>query len=227
MALRADTVKRKGGGAFLLDALMLLLLPLLMAYSLIGETFHEAAGVTMGVLFWIHFFRHLGFYKALGRGTYTPYRRLLAAVDLLLCLNLLLQPLTGILMSKHLFPWLPVTDLAGPARLIHLTLGYWGYVLMSFHTGLHLPAMRKRLWKDKPLPAPVKAAGALLGAFGIYAFFHQQFPSYMTLQSEFLFLDESQPLALFLLEFLAVMVLFLLAGSFAAVRAQAAAEKAP
>ena len=38
----------------ILDAAMLLLLPLLMAYSLIGEAFHEVAGTLMLALFLLH-----------------------------------------------------------------------------------------------------------------------------------------------------------------------------
>ena len=38
----------------ILDAAMVLLLPLLMAYSLIGEAFHEVAGTLMLVLFLLH-----------------------------------------------------------------------------------------------------------------------------------------------------------------------------
>ena len=211
-------MKGKRSKAYVLDALMLLLLPLLMAYSLIGENFHEIAGVTMGILFWIHFFLHLGFYRGLGKGNYSPYRKLLTVTNLLLLINLVCQPLTGILMSKHLFTWLPVTGFAAYGRVIHLALGYWGYALMSFHAGLHLPVMLKKIRGGKPLSTPVKAVATLIGAYGIYAFIHQQFPSYMLLRSEFLFLDDTQPLGLFLLEFLAVMVLFAIIGYEAAER---------
>ena len=37
-----------------IDALMVAFLPMLMAYSLIGETFHEIAGTIMFVLFLLH-----------------------------------------------------------------------------------------------------------------------------------------------------------------------------
>ena len=42
------------------DALMVLLLPLLMAYSLVGETAHELLGLTMFALFVCHHLLHRG-----------------------------------------------------------------------------------------------------------------------------------------------------------------------
>ena len=54
----------------ILDAAMLLLLPLLMAYSLIGEAFHEVAGTLMLALFLLHHWLNRSWWKALFKGRY-------------------------------------------------------------------------------------------------------------------------------------------------------------
>ena len=130
------------------DAAMTVLLPCLMAYSLIGETFHEAAGVGMLALFLAHHVLNRGWSRGLFRGRYRPLRAVRTAVDLLLCGVMVCLPLSGILMSKHLFLFLPETGLAAGARTVHLLTAYWGFLLLCLHLGLHLDGMLKKrpLW---------------------------------------------------------------------------------
>ena len=122
----------------ILDAAMLLLLPMLMAYSLIGEAFHEAAGTLMLALFLLHHGINREWWKSLFRGQYSPQRVFQTTLNLSLLLFMIVQPLCGILMSKHLFAYLPTAGMASVARTIHLPLAYWGFVLMSLHAGTHL-----------------------------------------------------------------------------------------
>ena len=55
------------------------------------------------------------------------------------------QPLTGILMSKHLYRFLPSANLSAAVRAVHLPLANWGFVLMCVHTGTHLEKPLRRL----------------------------------------------------------------------------------
>ena len=111
------------------DTAMVVLLPMLMAYSLIGETFHEIAGTLMLCLFIAHHWLNWAWFKGLLRGRYTPRRVFRTAVDLLLLVFMIAQPVTGILMSKHLYIFLPTDGLSSVAREIHLPLANWGFVL--------------------------------------------------------------------------------------------------
>ena len=52
------------------DLLMTVMLPLQMAYSLIGETYHEAEGVILFALFIAHHAMHLNWWRNLFRGRY-------------------------------------------------------------------------------------------------------------------------------------------------------------
>lgn len=55
---------------------------------------------------------------------------------------------------------------------------------------------------------PPAGAAVLIAGYGIYAFFHREIGTYMTLRTAFVFFDFAEPLALFFLDYLAVMGLF-------------------
>ena len=129
----------------ILDTVMVLLLPLLMAYSLVGEAFHEVAGSLMLVLFIIHHWLNRAWWKNLFRGKYRAKRIFQTVLNFLLFLFMILQPLCGILMSKHLYSFLPTANLSSLARAIHLPLANWGFVLMSLHAGSGLSGFDRSL----------------------------------------------------------------------------------
>ena len=187
---------------------MVLLLPLLMAYSLIGEAFHEAAGTLMLALFLLHHWLNREWWKSLFRGKYSPQRVFWTALNLLLALFMIGQPLCGILMSKHLYTFLPTEGVSAVARAIHLPLANWGFVLMSLHAGIHLRSMLPK-GKSRRILMMVFSAVSL---YGIYAFFKRQIPDYMFLNIQFVFFDYSEPRIFFLADYLAVIVSFALLG---------------
>ena len=123
---------------FTIDISMTVLLPLLMAYSLIGEAFHEVVGTAMFVLFIVHHILNRKWYGALFKGKYTARRVFQTVLNTLLLVVMILQPVSGILMSKHLFTFLPSLPISAQVRSIHMLLAYWGYVLMCLHAGTHL-----------------------------------------------------------------------------------------
>ena len=90
------------GAKLTVDIAMAVLLPLLMAYSLIGEAFHEIIGTAMLALGVAHHVLNRRWYGAPLKGKYNPRRVFQTVLDLLLLVVLLLQPLSGIAMSKHL-----------------------------------------------------------------------------------------------------------------------------
>lgn len=185
---------------------MVVLLPLQMAYSLIGETFHEVEGVILFALFLTHHAMHLAWWKNLFRGRYNAYRVFNTAVNLALSVIMLCLPLSGIAMSKRLFTFLPTAGLAADARTVHLCLAYWGFILMCVHLGLHMDAMLKRK------PGWLKYLAAAVSLYGGFAFLRREIPLYLFLRSQFVFFDYTEPLAFFFADYLAVMVLFAAAG---------------
>lgn len=68
----------------LVDLAMLVLLPLLMSYSLLGETAHEWLGIGITAHFLFHHLLNMQFYRNLVKGCYTPVRMLGIAVNFFL-----------------------------------------------------------------------------------------------------------------------------------------------
>lgn len=197
----------------ILDIAMTVLMPLLMAYSLIGETFHEIIGTLIFILFIIHHMLNRKWSGALFKGRYSPDRVFRTGINALLFAFMILQPLSGILMSKHLYTFLPSLPLSAQARSVHMLMAYWGYVLLSVHAGTHLTAPLTKLRRNRrgafPLLITTLAAVSLYGA---YAFVKRGFPEYLSAKTVFAFFDYSEPVLLFLLDYLAVMAACMMIG---------------
>lgn len=195
------------------DIAMTVLMPLLMAYSLIGETLHEVFGTAIFVLFLAHHILNRKWYGALLRGRYSAGRIFRTVLNTLLLIFMILQPVSGILLSKHLYTFLPSLPISAQARSVHMLLAYWGYVLLCVHAGTHLTAPLGKLYRNHRSAA--FAVFALLGAvsvYGCFAFLKRDFPGYMFARTAFAFFDYSEPLVYFFLDYLAVMVLFMTVG---------------
>ena len=61
----------------------------------------------------------------------------------------------------------------------------------------------------------IRTAGVLIAAYGVYALLRRGIPSYLLLQTQFVFFDFEEPLIFFFLDYLAVMGLFVFTGHYA------------
>ncbi len=198
-----------------IDLVMTLLLLCQMAYLLIGETAHEWIGAAMFLLFLLHHLLNWRWYKNLVRGRYTPLRWVQTVVNFLVLAAMVALMVSGILLSREVFAFLPIHGGTGFARTLHMLGAYWGFLLMSVHLGLHWGMVRALLGRAggrrKPSPVRTWVLRGLLAIFcavGVYAFFKHNIADYLFLRSRFVFFDMEQPLALFLGEYLAMMVLW-------------------
>lgn len=194
-----------------IDLAMTAALPILMCYSLIGETAHEIIGVTMFCLFIAHHFLNIGWLKSLFTGfagRYTLQRAVVTAVNALVFLCMLGLMYSAIVISKHLFVFITLGGTM-TARTIHLLCAYWGLVLMSIHLGMNIEQMLKLIKRksSKPLIALYIIFG-MLAAAGVYAFIKLKFEDYMLGRVQFVFIDSSTSVILTILEYLCVTVLF-------------------
>ena len=198
----------------ILDMIMTLALPCLMAYELIGEATHEILGLCMVALFILHHAMNWNWHKRLFRGKYTAYRTVLTVLDILMIVVFIDQAVTGIMMAKHVFPDLPHVGRRSFARVLHLLGAYWGFVMCCLHAGMHMTGLLRK-WQKKTGAAKIFPAVLALGvsAYGMYAFICRGLPIYMTLQEQFVFFDYDEPLALFFLDYAAIMALLILVGS--------------
>ena len=201
---------------------MVLLLPLLMAYSLVGEAAHEYLGIGMVLLFIGHHILNIAWWKHIFRGKYTPLRVLGTTVNLTLAMIMLALPISGIMLSRHVFRFLHFGG-TSVARTVHLLASYWGLVLMSFHAGMHGNVMMGIIRKTSHTQQPSKirtwslrVIAVLLAVCGVHAFVRNKISSCLFLQTQFVFIDFSQPVIQSLLEYCAITVLFIVAGYYAA-----------
>ena len=202
----------------LVDCGMVLLLPLLMAYSLVGETAHEYLGIGMFLLFVIHHIMNIAWWKNLLRGKYTPIRIVGTVLNLALAIIMLALPVSGIILSRHLFFFLHLGGTSA-ARTVHLLASYWGLVLMSFHAGMHgsmvLGMFRNITNTQQPSKIrtwSLQIIAVLLAVCGVHVFMKKEINSYLFLQTQFVFVDFSQPIVWTLIDYLLVSILFIILG---------------
>lgn len=196
------------------DILMTLSLLFLMGYHFWGEAFHEWVGAGMFILFIAHHILNGNWHKSLFKGKYNAMRILTLCLDILVLVAMLAQMYSGIVMSRYVFDFLSPIGGMSLARRLHILGAYWGYILMSLHLGLHwnmiLGVFRKAAGiKGKSTIRSIIAliVGLVIAGYGVWAFISRDFPTYLLLKSEFVFLDYGEPKILFYIDYLALMCL--------------------
>ncbi len=191
----------------IVDIAMVAMLPFLMTYELIGEATHEILGIAMLVLVVAHHLLNRSWHTHLLRNKYSLQRAVMTAMDALLFALLILQAVSGIMMAKHTFGFLPHVGRRSIARTIHMTGAYWSFALMCVHAGFHMLPLVRKLQK-RPAWRKIAAVGVLISIYGVYALVKRQLLGYMFMQIQFAFFDYNEPLVFFLLDYLMIMMLY-------------------
>lgn len=198
------------------DAAMTVALLLLMAYGLVGEAAHEWLGMGMFALFLTHHVLNRKWLLAIGKGKYTPLRIIQTALVGVILLCMLGSMVSGILLSRYVFTFLPKHGGYEAAQKTHILCAYWGFACMSLHLGFHwsmMLAMARKHLQPSPLRTwSLRLAGWLWALYGTFAFHRRGVGLYLLLRSHFVFYDYSEPVILFLIDYLFVMALFTLIG---------------
>lgn len=215
------------------DLMMTVLLLCLMAYMLIGETAHEWMGAAMFVLFILHHVLNWRWYKNLAKGKYSAVRVLQTAVNVLVLFSMLGLMVSGIMLSREVFAFLPISGRMRFARTLHMLAAYWGFILMSVHLGLHwgmvMGLIRKLGGAKRPSRVRVWVLRLLALAvccYGVYAFVKNDIVTYLFMQNQFVFFDMEQPLPFFFAEYLSMMGLWICIAYYADKLLKKAAAKA-
>ena len=212
-------MKQKQAIKVITDILMTIVLLLLMAYSLVGKAAHEWLGIGMFGLFILHHILNSKWSKNIIKGKYAPYRILQTTLVALALTSMLGSMVSGIVISCHAFSFLPITGGQSWARTLHMLSAYWEFAFISLHLGLHwnmMMGMAKGMFK-KPSPVQlwvVRIIGFLIAGYGIYAFMKREIESYMLLKIQFVFFDFDESLIFFLIDYIAVMALFVFIGHY-------------
>lgn len=216
-------MKQKATLKLTVDVFMTIGLLFLMGYQLWGEAPHEWAGAGMFVLFIVHHLLNLSWHKNMMKGRYTAVRVFQLITDVSLLIAMLLQMYSGIVLSRYVFSFLPIESGLALARKLHILGAYWGVLLMSLHLGLHWNMMmgivkrRMRITDRSSLRSSISVLlGGCIAVYGLSVFIRRDFLIYLFLKSEFVFLDYSEPVMLFYLDYLALMGLCIFIGHYIA-----------
>ena len=202
-----------------IDILMTALLLGLMTYQITGQALHEWFGAGELWLFIAHNILNIRWYGNLFKGKYRLLRVIQTAVNFGVLISMVCLGYSGIVMSHHVFAPLSIHGPMATARRMHMAASYWGFVLMSFHLGMHwgmVTGMFGRLSKDRALPSlsvwVLRLAAVLIAGYGLYCFIRKDIVSYMFLKNEFVFFDFEQSMLSVILEYAAIMGFWVFAG---------------
>lgn len=197
------------------DMLMLASMPVLMSYMLAGEALHEWLGAGILVLFIVHHILNFGWIKNIFHGKYAVSRIIKTIVNILILLMIIGLAYSGITLSRYVFDDLSFSRNYALARNLHMFCSYWGFALMSLHFGFHWDmflGIAKRFTSTKYANIILKLFAAFISFYGIYAFLKRDIGSYMMMKIHFAFFNTSEPIYLFLLDYVAVVGLFAVIG---------------
>ena len=206
-------MKRKQIVKIAVDIAMTAILLLLMTYELIGQVSHELLGIIMFVLFILHHILNSRWTKNLIKGKYTALRTQQTVLVVLVLFSMAVSIFSGVMLSRHIFSFLPSGNGLSFARNLHMLSAYWGFVFMSLHLGFHWNMMMgtaKRLTKKPSVMRTwaLRIIALIIAGYGVYAFVKRDIGSYLLLQNQFAFFDFEEPIVQFLLDYIAVMGLF-------------------
>ena len=168
----------------------------------------------MGIffLFITHHVLNVYWHKSLFKGIYSALRILILGIDCLMLIAMFAQMYSGIVMSRYVFDFLPFGGGMAVARPLHILSSYWGFLFMSLHLGLHWGSILGIVRNAAKIKSSSKVRsiiafiiGLLISCYGVMAFISREFPTYLFLKSEFVFLDYSEPKILFYIDYLALM----------------------
>ena len=212
-------MKRKQLVKIAVDIAMTAVLLLLMTYELIGQVSHELLGIIMFMFFILHHILNSRWTKNLIKGKYTALRTLQTVLVGLVLLSMAGSVFSGVILSRHIFLFLPFGNGLSFTRNMHMLSAYWGFIFMSLHLGFHwnmMMGMAKRLTKNSSAMRTwvFRIIALIIAGYGVYAFVKRDIGSYLLLQNQFAFFDFAEPIIWFLLDYMAIMGLFVVIGHY-------------
>ncbi|MGG7142050.1 DUF4405 domain-containing protein [Clostridium nigeriense] len=194
----------------IIDVLLTISLLLQMAYILIGEALHEWLGTIMFILFIFHLILNRNWIKAIYKGKYSLLRIFQTVINILIFICMLSLMISGIMMSRYVFSFLPIHGGMSFARSLHMLSSYWGFLLMSIHVGLHWNMIISMFRKKKVQLSEVynyflQGIAIIIFIYGIYCFAENEIISYLLANKQFAFFDVSKPFFFFIIEYIAMM----------------------
>ncbi len=180
-----------------------------MAFQVTGDVLHEWLGIGITVTLILHHILNHKWYKSIFKGKYSLYRISITAVNTLL-VSIALTALSGMSMSGHAVPFMYGLINVITARKLHLATSYWSFILMGIHIGLHMKAMTAKLPEKGKMIFKVILTG--ISGMGLWLFLKNGIVNYITFRTHFAFLDYTTAKWIIILQNLAMLMFFALAG---------------
>lgn len=197
-------MKGKTAIRIVLDTAMAAVLVTVMATALVQEAPHEWLGIALFALMAAHVVRNRKWLASVFRGRHGVLRVLQIALIAGLAVCIVGQVASSLVLSKHVFGFLPALPGAGWARRVHMLCSYWAFVFAFAHAGLHMRTPKGMLsWQVWA----VRIVFAAVACFGAYSFVQLGMWQYLTGQVLFAYADFNTPLALLAARYASVAVL--------------------
>lgn len=203
------------------DIGMTIVLLFLMPYELVGQVAHEWLGIGIFILFIVHHILNRKWSRNFLKGTYMPFRIWQTILVIFVLASMIGSMVSGIILSRHALSFLPISGGRSFGRSLHMLAAYWGFVLMALHMGLHwsmMMGMVKKAVKKSSVACTwiLRILALAVAGYGVFAFIKREIGSYMLLRIQFVFFDFEEPLIFFLLDYMAIMGLFVFVGHYLA-----------
>ena len=197
----------------LTDIFMTVTLLCLMAYQVTGELAHEWIGIGMTALVVIHQILNRRWYGALFKGKYNAYRMVSAGITIALLMSFAVTAFCGMSMSAYAVPFLYGMASVSFARVMHLSMSHWSFVLMGVHLGLHIPALTAGVTKNVRNRNLLSAVFCGTAAAGFFFFLKNSIPEYLLFRVPFAFLDYEKSWVLVFLENILILLFWAFIGT--------------
>jgi hypothetical protein len=196
------------------DSVMVILFGALMGFHLWRVSTHEWLGVAFLLIAVKHLVLNTHWFRRLWQGDYDLFRTLKLSINILLAGLLITAIVSGLELSQHLFADLFFHSASDLVRKTHMTSVHWLQLVIAIHLGMHwkmLVGFFAQLWNIAPASLVGRALSLLwlaLSAYGVIVFIRREMFAYLAVQLDYAFLDYSEPVSGFYLDYLAVTVLF-------------------
>lgn len=204
-----------------LDMTMTILMILAMLSQLTGDSIHETVGVILFILFFTHNILNHRWYLTMSRGKYTLHRILGIICDFLLATILIVVIITGVLISQTLFTFLSTVEGGATLRRIHQAAGFWAYILIGIHLGMHwiwvLNGVRKMLGlnNSKTRVIVLRILAVLSVVYGIKASFDENVAARLISYFTYSFVPFGVPPIQIIFDYVSILAIYVFVAHYA------------
>lgn len=192
------------------DIGMCLLCLMQAGYHLFRNVTHEQLGAVMFMLFLVHHFLNIGWYKSIFRRRYSAQRVFHVWLNLLLTLAMLGMLVSAMIISMRVFAFLGFrTSFFG--RKLHMLSTSWGFVLMSMHVGIHAQNMVTRIQRclmGRHCPNTIRILFFVVCAWGVKVFIDRAVWQNLFATIDYAFFDFNEQAWCYFVDSLAMMMMW-------------------